>query len=257
MNPEYNEYNECHSRVDAVLVAADGSRSETETYLIKEHELEIMVNEQPVMKLICTKQDLHELVMGRLLTGGFIEKADDVARIVFCKYKNQASVFLNKEIDFQEAIAEEKTCCTGNKTWYTTGTHKPQKKLPSLDYKPEWIFNLARKFKDDTSLHNITSGTHSCMLAKGDEILYVCEDIGRHNAIDKAVGYGIMNSVPLSQCILYTSGRVPVDMAEKAIAAGVPVLASKSVPTVEAVEMGKEYGLVVIGKAHVDGFVVF
>ena len=88
-------------------------------------------------------------------------------------------------------------------------------------------------------------------------MLFSCEDIGRHNAIDKAVGYGLKEQIPLSECILYTSGRVPVDMAGKSIAAGVPILVSKQAPTAQAVELARRYGLVIIGSAYPDSMKVY
>ena len=73
--------------------------------------------------------------------------------------------------------------------------------------------------------------------------LYRCEDLGRHNALDKAVGCALTEGVPLAECVLFTSGRVPVDMVRKAIRAGVPALVSKSMPTVQSLELAEEYGL--------------
>ena len=80
------------------------------------------------------------------------------------------------------------------------------------------------------------------MLHKG-EIVFACEDLGRHNALDKAVGCAVLAGLPLAECVLYTSGRVPLDMVRKAIRAGVPVLVSKSMPTVQSAELAAEYGL--------------
>ena len=70
--------------------------------------------------------------------------------------------------------------------------------------------------------------------------------------MDKAVGYALLNGIPLSECMVFTSGRVPVDMVEKVIAAGIPVLVSKSVPTAESVELAKKYNLTLICKAWPD-----
>ena len=65
----------------------------------------------------------------------------------------------------------------------------------------------------------------------------------RHNALDKAVGCAVLAGLPLAECVLYTSGRVPLDMVRKAIRAGVPALVSKSMPTVQSLELAEEYGL--------------
>ena len=226
-----------YRRGEVTLIAADGGKTETEVVLLCEHELSIIVNEQYVARLICTNQHLDELVMGRLLTDGFIESAEDVDKILFSKYNEEVSVFLNTDIKLKD--------------------RRLLKKLPATDYKPEWIFSMAERFEQGTALHDMTAFTHSCILARGGEILFTCEDIGRHNAVDKAVGYGLRSGVPLSECILYTSGRVPVDMVEKPISAGIPILASKSIPTAEAVDLARKYGLVIIGNARPDKMKIF
>ncbi|MBR5406677.1 MAG: formate dehydrogenase accessory sulfurtransferase FdhD [Lachnospiraceae bacterium] len=227
-----------YRRDEVKLITADGGQTQTGLVLLREHELSVIVNEQNVMRLICTDRYLNELVMGRLLTDGFIESAEDVNKILFSKYRTEVSVFLNKDIN-------------------PAAGRRPFKELPKPDYKPEWIFSMAERFEQGTALHDMTACTHSCILARGGEILFTCEDIGRHNALDKAVGYGLSLGVPLSECILYTSGRVPVDMAEKPIAAGIPILASKSIPTAEAVDLAQKYGLVIIGNARPDSMKIF
>ena len=246
-----------YRRGEVTLIAADGEQTEAGAVLLREHGLGVIVNEQYVMRLICTDQYLKELVMGRLLTDGFIESAEDVYKILFCRYRTEVSVFLNNDIELEAVPDDEKSCCTGNKILYARKGRRPLRELTGPDYKPEWIFAMAEQFEKGTPLHDMTAGTHSCILARRGEILFTCEDIGRHNALDKAVGYGLGAGIPLSECILYTSGRVPVDMAQKPIAAGMPVLASKSVPTAEAVDLARKYGLVLIGNARPDSMKVF
>ena len=214
---------------EVTLINADGSKDDAEVVLLCEHDLSIIVNERFVMKLVCTGEYLEELVMGRLLTGGFIKSAEDVERILFCREKTEASVFLNNEKD-----------------------SRVLNKLPGHDLQNEWIFALAEQFEKGTKLHDMTSCTHSCMLGRRGELLFTCEDIGRHNAVDKAVGFALLNGIDLFRCMLFTSGRVPVDMVQKVISAGIPVLVSKSVPTAESVELAREYGLNLVCRAWPD-----
>ncbi|MCR4807189.1 MAG: formate dehydrogenase accessory sulfurtransferase FdhD [Lachnospiraceae bacterium] len=235
----------------------DGREEDGERAVISEHLLTVIINEQPVYRLVCTASDLKELVAGRLLTDGIISKADDIYKIYFCKYENEASVFLNNDIAWEESIMKVPTCCTGNRTFAVKEQENKLRKLSGHEWKREWVFNLTEEFSKGSSIHDKTGGSHVCILAREGKTLYVSEDIGRHNAVDKAVGYALLNDILLSECMLFTSGRVPTDMVEKVIAAGIPVLVSKSVPTKESVKLAHEYGLTLICRAWPDKCEVF
>ena len=116
---------------------------------------------------------------------------------------------------------------------------------------------MADAFAEGTPLHGITFATHSCLLARKDEILFSCEDIGRHNALDKVIGYALRNQIDLHECMVYSSGRIPTDMVMKAITAGIPVLSSKASPTTEAIELATQYDLTLICAARRDRMKVF
>lgn len=238
------------------ILYPDGKLDPGEAEIISEHNLTVLINEKAVYRLVCTKDHLKELVAGRLKTDGLIERADDIYRIYFCKYENEASVFLNKEVPLEEALRSDLTCCTGNRV-YAAGREVKLKKLPPHKISAEWVFALTEEFGKGTRIHDRTAGVHVCMLAREGKTLFVSEDIGRHNAVDKAVGYALFNGIPLHECMIFTSGRVPTDMVEKVIAAGVPVLVSKSVPTAESVKMAGEYGLTLICRAWPDKCEIF
>ena len=106
-------------------------------------------------------------------------------------------------------------------------------------------------------IHGKTWATHSCFLARRDDLLFECEDIGRHNALDKAIGYALRHGIDLKECIIYSSGRIPTDMAIKAVRAGIPLLASKASPSREAVTLAKGYGLTLVCAARRDRMKLF
>ena len=86
------------------------------------------------------------------------------------------------------------------------------------------------------------------------EILFAAEDIGRHNAMDKVIGYAAMQGLQREECILYTTGRVPTDMIKKVVMSQIPVLVTKAVPTDAAVEMARACNLTLICKAWPDRY---
>ena len=83
------------------------------------------------------------------------------------------------------------------------------------------------------------------------------EDIGRHNALDKAVGYMYLNNILPSESAVYLTGRIPIDMVRKCIAAKIPLVITKSVPTSEAVEMAEKYGITLVCRAWPDSFEIY
>lgn len=240
------------------IVRADGSREEVSHAIIKEHFMDIYVQEQLVMKLICTQTDLDNLVVGRLCTEAVIHSPEEIEELSICESGNRARVFLKEDIVFQKAQEYEPTCCTGNeirlKNVIPEGRSQYKENAP---FQESWIFHLASVFAEGSMLHKKTKGTHCCYLAVENEVVYAAEDIGRHNALDKAIGYALLHGLPREKCILYTTGRVPTDMVKKVITAGFPTLVSKAVPTDEAVNIARENHLNLICRAWPDSFEIF
>lgn len=245
--------------VNAKVIKPDQTVAVRAASLIREHLIEVSINEEPVMRLVCTPNKLAELVLGRAVTEGFIKSRDDVESLYICEsgnrarlYLKQAAVLIGKETEPQA----DPTCCTDNRILGNYTVREPQA-FGHAAYTNEHIFALIGKFSENASLHRKTMGTHSCYLSCNGEYQGVFEDIGRHNALDKAVGYALMNGFAFENCILFTTGRVPVDMVRKAVMAGIPILVSKAVPTAEAVEMAKRYHLTLICRAWPDSYEVF
>lgn len=228
--------------------------------LVAEHTMEIYLNDTPAYEVVCSPTDIPELVLGRLLSNGVIQSTDEVELLYLCENGLRAKVYLPKWEPATEhpGVEQVSTCCTGNRTIADLFRNQtPPRHLRPIAYEQRWIFRLAEAMKEDMPLYAATHGTHSCLLMHKGEILRRAEDIGRHNALDKVLGWALMQGIPLEECIVYTSGRIPVDMVMKVIRAGVPVLASKAMPTRESVLLAEEFGLSLIGAARRDSMVVF
>ena len=216
----------------------------TERTLAAEHAAAILVNEQPAFRVVCTPELLPQLALGRLLTEGWITSADEVERVAVCAQGLKISVQLRHPLAAAEQAGQEvPSCCTDNLTLASPVRLPPLAPVPQREIPAAWVDALADAMGQGLPLYRATHAVHSCLLLRAGKILYRCEDLGRHNALDKAVGCALTEGVPLAECVLFTSGRVPVDMVRKAIRAGVPALVSKSMPTVQSLELAEEYGL--------------
>lgn len=216
----------------------------TERTLAAEHAAAILVNEQPAFRVVCTPELLPQLALGRLLTEGWINSADEVERVAVCAQGLKISVQLRHPLAAAEQAGQEvPSCCTDNLTLASPVRLPPLAPVPQREIPAAWVDALADAMGQGLPLYRTTHAVHSCLLLRAGRILYRCEDLGRHNALDKAVGCALTEGVPLAECVLFTSGRVPVDMVRKAIRAGVPALVSKSMPTVQSLELAEEYGL--------------
>ena len=230
----------------------------TEAAVPTEHVAALYVNEQPAFRVVCTPELLPQLALGRLLTEGWIASAGEVEQIAICAEGLKISVHLTHPLTARSAAAQEvSSCCTDNITLGSPVELQPLRGAPQLDLLPEWVDALAAAMSAGLPLYQATHAVHSCFVLHRGHIFCACEDIGRHNALDKVLGWALEQGIPLGECIVYTSGRIPVDMVLKVIRAGVPVFASKAMPTAESVALAKEFGLTLIGAARAGSMVLF
>ena len=232
--------NDLFAKVNNILVKRDGITQYEESDLLCEYSIDVYAFEELLFKLTnCSCEHLRELIAGHLVTEGYLTDY----------LSSSLEIIVSADIKKADIICE-----TGIDVIRKSSELMP---VIPIDYKEEWIFNLADCFAEGTYLHDLTNSSHSCFLAKEKEILFSCEDIGRHNAFDKAVGYALLNNIDLTKCMIYTSGRVPRDMVRKAINAGIPILCSKAAATKDAVILAKKYALTLICSARKDSYKIY
>ena len=96
-------------------------------------------------------------------------------------------------------------------------------------------------------LFRLTGGLHSAALCSAEKILYFCEDIGRHNAVDKLVGLCLKHEISLTDKVLVSSGRISSEILVKAAKLGIPILISRAAPTSLSIELAESLGITLIG----------
>ncbi len=250
--------NKGYETVSIRRYSGSNSIEETTRNLLTEEVLQVYINKKLAMKMVCTFDNLKELVIGHLYSEGVIQKASDVTELRLFADEKKAFVSL---LQAEDKIRPFEMNSCNNGPGGIIGRERPlllpKKKEKPFPWQPQWIFDLGTLFAEGAPLYEKTHAIHSCMLMKKGEFFCLCEDIGRHNALDKAIGKALMGDVPLEESILYTSGRMPLDMVRKAIRAGAGLLASNTVPTKEAVVLAAKYNLTLIGKVRPDAFELY
>ena len=248
-----NAYPE-YSRVSVKTAEPSGMFREEARFLPEEYHLSVQILPGPEkreeaqegtrekrqvhrLEFVCTPSFLPEMVLGHLLTEGLIRSGEDVISLDVFRDRGEARMILR----------EDAACFSREQTAEETDCGAPAGLQPELLLRPEWIRGMEERIREETELRALTHAVHSAVLSHRGEIVFAAEDIGRHNAIDKAAGFALRNGIPLGECLLYTTGRMPSDMVMKAVRAGIPVLAGGKGPTAEGLRAAKKYGLALAG----------
>ncbi len=229
------ELDRATAHCEGVRYTKDGGAVPATLCIINQHVIEVQLNGAPWRSITCSPTQLKELVLGRLATEGLLCDMAQVVAFELLQGESVAQVTL--------APCAEVPAATGG--------------CPAAPaWQPEWVFALQELLAAEHPLYQKTHGCHSCTIAKNGEVLYICEDISRHNALDKAIGCAVRDGVDIAACMVYSSGRAPYDMLQKAIAAGVRCYVSKAVPTAQGVALAKQAGITLITNARGGSFTV-
>ena len=247
----------------------DGAVRVVEDMLAVEEPLEIRVNGAPVTVTMRTPGHDLELAAGFLLTEGIIGNADEIASMHGTDAEsslncNKVNVELRtrsfKTAELQRNFFAASSCGICGKTTIESirrrGLRAPN---PDFRVRPEVLCTLPAAIRAEQAVFERTGGLHAAALFDAAGTLVALrEDIGRHNAVDKAIGWAMHAAkLPLGETILMVSGRGGFEIAQKAVAAGIPLLASVSAPSSLAVQLAQEMGMTLIGFLRGRRYVVY
>jgi FdhD protein len=126
---------------------------------------------------------------------------------------------------------------------------------PDARIRTSWLYQLTKKINTEPSLYLKAGAIHGCVLCQEDRPLVYMEDVGRHNAVDKIAGYMFLNRVAPDDKIFYTTGRLTSEMVIKTVKMRIPILLSRSGFTAWGVDLARQAGLTLIGRARGKRFV--
>jgi FdhD protein len=237
--------------------------------LAAEEPLEIRINGAPLTVTMRTPGHDLELAAGFLLTEGIIQARGQIADLRAVPPDNGAkSNIVDVELresgfdpaGMQRNFFSASSCgICGKASIEAIRTRGLQPPNPEFRLDPEVLCRLPDSLREQQAVFSRTGGLHAAALFdESGALLAVREDIGRHNAVDKIAGWVLLDGrLPLSTHVLMVSGRGGFEIVQKALAAGIPILASVSAPSGLAVKLARELGLTLVGFLRGRRFVVY
>ena len=237
-----------------------GRKEEIKLPVATEVPCTIVVNGNEVATIMCTPTHLREFAVGYLYTSGLIKEANEVAEF-FCDTKRwRLDVKTSTEIDIELLGKRIYTSGCGKGVLYSNvialaSRHPLESKFSVTK---EFVNRCVKWLFKCSSLYKETHGVHTAALSVNAELpqLYI-DDIGRHNAVDKVIGYSLMNSADFNSSILCCTGRISSEILHKIKRCGIPIVLSRGAPTHQTVLMAREMGVTVIGFARGDSLTVY
>ncbi len=255
-------------RVTRISVGAAAAAAERADLLAAEEPLGIRIGGHAVTLTMRTPGDDIDLVAGFLISEGIVASADDIASIRICDGErcghdhaagdavgNIADVVLRPGLavspELRRNFLTTSACGVCGKAsiadLHVPGTFSLADDGTTVS--PAVLAGLPDALRRAQRVFDRTGGLHAAgLFTAGGELLAVREDVGRHNAVDKVIGWALQaGRLPLTGCVLLVSGRASFELVQKAVLAGIPVLAAVSAPSSLAAELAEDAGLTLIG----------
>lgn len=223
-----------------------------------ERPLTLFLNGQEIVTMMTIGDYPDYLALGYLINQRMLLPEDEVTGIDFDAEIETIVVRTARRTDYEDRL-KKKTQTSGCAQGTVFGNMMDAVESVTLDpqaeLKTSWIYSLSKQINLTPSLYLEAGAIHGCVLCEGDRPLIYMEDVGRHNAIDKIAGYMRVHGLSAAGKIMYTTGRLTSEMVIKTAQMGVPILISRSGFTAWGVQLARQIGMTLIGRAKGKRFV--
>ncbi len=229
-----------------------------ETSVVVERPLTLFLNGQEIVTMMTVGDHPDYLAVGYLLNQNMLRPDDRITAIDYDSELETVVVRTDRRTNYERKL-RKKTLTSGCAQGTVFGDLMEkfeQVKLPGdAVLRTSWLYALTRKINTVPSLYLAAGAIHGCVLCEEDRPLVYMEDVGRHNAIDKIAGYMHMEGIGPEGKIFYTTGRLTSEMVIKTVQMRIPILVSRSGFTAWGVDLARQAGLTLIGRAKGRRFV--
>jgi len=222
----------------------DGTARATDDAVVIEDRFELLLNDRPVTEMVASRDQLRELGAGYLICEGIAKSVDSVTvdgdRIFACSPSVCDLVQVKRE--------------TGSSGGMSYLSDLPRQES-DIRLTPDDVIAVTREI--ETELWRKTGGVHCSVLFCEGRLIRKSSDVGRHNTVDKLVGYAVLNGIDLSRCVIGCTGRQPAGMVRKYARAGIPVVISRAASTDKGIAAAESAGITLVGFSRGDRFTVY
>jgi FdhD protein len=246
-----------------------------EDLLAAEEPLEIRVGDRPLAVTMRTPGHDFDLAAGFLVSEGVITRASQLSTVRYCAGATEEGVNTYNVLDVTLAPGVAPPDPSLERSFYTTSScglcgkasidavrtqSAYEVRDDALRVDAELLTTFPERLRAEQPVFDKTGGLHAAALFDGitGEVIVVREDVGRHNAVDKVVGWALMDDrLPLRGTVLMVSGRASFELTQKAMMAGIPMLAAVSAPSSLAAELATEVGMTLVGFLRGSSMVMY
>jgi FdhD protein len=227
----------------------------------------LTINGEQWLDFMCTPENLEALAVGFLYNEGLIDSIADVEQVRVCEAGDNVDVWTAHPVE-KPANWRRTSGCAGGVT--SAGSEPEQHTLErpfpprGKPVPPETFFLTPTKINglvvalfEAQELHRQSGGVHASAVSDGEKLLLSCEDIGRHNTLDKLSGRILLEAKEVSLRVVLTTGRISSEMLQKSARMGMPVIISCTSPTSMAVQLAEAWGMTLIGYARSGRFTIY
>ena len=235
------------------VTGIDHEGREVTASVVHERPLTLFLNGQEIVTMMTIGDHPDYLALGYLLNQNMLRADDRVTAIEHDEDLDLVVVRTERATDYEEKLKKKvrtSGCAQGTVFGDLMETFE-QVTLPAAAVlKTSWLYALTKTINTCPSLYLEAGAIHGCALCEGPDVLLYMEDVGRHNAVDKIAGYMFRHGLEAQDKIFYTTGRLTSEMVIKTVQMGIPILVSRSGFTAWGVDLARQAGLTLIGRAR-------
>ena len=244
-------------RLTEAVAGIDQAGGKIEIRVPVERALTLYLNAQEIVTMMTINDYPEYLALGYLLNQNMLRADDVVTEVVYDDDLQVVVVYTEHGTNFEEKL-KKKTLTSGCAQGTAFGDLMEAIEgvvLPQAELRTSWLYQMTQAINTMPSLYLEAGAIHGCVLCeKGEPVCYM-EDVGRHNAVDKIAGWAWQHNVNVADKIMYTTGRLTSEMVIKTVRMGIPILVSRSGFTAWGVELARQVGLTLVGRARGKRFI--